>query len=1037
MKKLLILLITLTNIYGDPLLSSWDLSASRQYARIYQFQSDIDNQQSFTTWDHPTGNGDQQEPAYSGIHEVSYNEDFVYVRTTGMGAHIMGPWWRNRTNSTADNQIFVNWPGSTETIVSFPIRTNLASPPVPANRTETSGGPIGLFVDGVSMYDSRDAFSWDASENQDEQPNSPNTVQGDGYWERDAYINEGQTFDAANGHAANEQYHYHANPPALRYRLGDSVDYDSTSNTYTEAPNGKHSPILGWVRDGLPIYGPYGYDDPMDPDSSIRRMISGFQPRADLASIGSLRDSYPDWALRHQEVTALPSGQEGPAVSAAFPRGHYLQDYEYLGDLGQTQGLDFDLDEYNTRMCVTPEFPNGVRAYFVSIESNGIPRYPYNIGRQYYSGPQGEAYNNSDARANNDFITPAGLTIFAEGGPESAIDSVEIDTSTNDAILQGSAVEGGSYEIIQDTDLTSFEEMKDVSVRDLTNGKPLGEVIDRDTVTTEASKFYQISLESVAPFDDSGFQIDSVTQSANTATLTITLDSDGPADLSVVPNILRLNGDAVEFFSRPSANEITIYFNESLLSGIATLEAQFPGETTIISGTYEAPVASATSNILFVLIDDWGIDSSPLDNPNGADLPQMPNWVNFANEAIRFENAFVAPSCAPTRMAIMSGRLPYSTGVGSPGATATRRDATSIMSIAEAMDDQQVNYTSGLFGKWHLGNGTDPTNINDQGPAADGWDEFYGIVGGNIGNANGVYYNWTREDLNENLINSAGQAANETTYATTVNVNDALNFMTSNDNWLCWLAFNAPHSPFDAPPLTLNGQTYTGPIGTNRERYLAKLWALDNELGRLLEGIDLDTTTVILLGDNGTPRNIISDENLFDSSHGKGQIYDGGIHIPLLYRPAGGTTGRVEQALINGHDLFPTMCELMGINPSDLGQDLDGVSILPIVNGTDTIERYLVSETFDNDSGGRTIRKNQYKLNIYDDPRDNTDTPTLEFFDMNDGLDEINANNLLRANYTMTTVEQAAFDELIDYNVTLNTREASQNHGDSIQYMTN
>jgi len=157
----------------------------------------------------------------------------------------------------------------------------------------------------------------------------------------------------------------------------------------------------------------------------------------------------------------------------------------------------------------------------------------------------------------------------------------------------------------------------------------------------------------------------------------------------------------------------------------------------------------------------------------------------------------------------------------------------------------------------------------------------------------------------------------------------------------------------------------------------------------------------------------------------------------MLYRPAGGTTGRVDSTLINGHDIFPTMCELMGIDPDNLGQELDGVSFLPVVNGTDTVERYMVSETFGSNRQGRTIRKGQYKLNINDDPRDNTDIPDLEFFDMSNRIDELRANDLLRANYTMTTVEQAAFDELITYNANLNAREAAQIHGDSIQYMTN
>ena len=68
------------------------------------------------------------------------------------------------------------------------------------------------------------------------------------------------------------QYHYHANPPALRYELGDHVDFNPVTKIYTEDTNAptKHSPILGWAADGFPIYGPYGYSSASNSTSGIR-----------------------------------------------------------------------------------------------------------------------------------------------------------------------------------------------------------------------------------------------------------------------------------------------------------------------------------------------------------------------------------------------------------------------------------------------------------------------------------------------------------------------------------------------------------------------------------------------------------------------------------------------------------------------------------------------------------------------------------------------------------------------------------------------
>ena len=75
-----------------------------------------------------------------------------------------------------------------------------------------------------------------------------------------------------------------------------------------------------------------------------------------------------------------------------------MEDNDYLGDLTNSatgtnyqQGVDFDLDEYNGRWCVTPEFPSGTYAYFVAIDSNGTPVFPYDIGRAFYGNPVGGA----------------------------------------------------------------------------------------------------------------------------------------------------------------------------------------------------------------------------------------------------------------------------------------------------------------------------------------------------------------------------------------------------------------------------------------------------------------------------------------------------------------------------------------------------------------------------------------------------------------------------------------------------------------------
>ena len=98
--------------------------------------------------------------------------------------------------------------------------------------------------------------------------------------------------------------------------------------------------------------------------------------------------------------------------------------------------------------------------------------------------------------------------------------------------------------------------------------------------------------------------------------------------------------------------------------------------------------------------------------------------------------------------------------------------------------------------------------------------------------------------------------------------------------WFCWVAFNAPHTPFHNPPEELHSYG-PNPLGSgNRTAYEATLEALDTELGRLLAFVDLANTNVILIGDNGTPGQVV--QAPFARGHAKGSLYEGGIHVPMV-----------------------------------------------------------------------------------------------------------------------------------------------------------
>lgn len=462
----------------DPRLTSWLLSPSRLYARLYTSDAARTAGTAVTTWSR--GQGTQSTPTYAGVQQVSSSASWVYLRSSGLGYHTLGPWYLNATRT----QAFPNYPANTNVLYRIP-----RTPVVPATKTLTGNGTIGFSVDGVALFDNRDTFSYANASGTDGSP--VNGLRGDGVWNRDAYVNEGVTFDSAFAHQAGATYHYHANMPALRARLNDHVDTVASGSGYSErsGPPTAHSPILGWMADGHPLYGPYGYASPLDPASVIRRMTPGYvrrdgtQGTTALATTG--RTSLPAWAATAQNRSAtLASNLHGPVVGPAYPLGTYIEDYDYLGHLGKTQGQDFDLDLYNGRFCVTPEFPGGTYAYFVTIESDGTPRFPYTIGRWFYGTPSGGAVT-----AINETVTEV-----SRGGQASAI-VVTATRSGAEVVVSWDSVEGGTYAVATSADNVTFVP--------LVSGVTSEGATTTHRTTTEAA-YYRVTLTAVATYDTRG-----------------------------------------------------------------------------------------------------------------------------------------------------------------------------------------------------------------------------------------------------------------------------------------------------------------------------------------------------------------------------------------------------------------------------------------------------------------------------------------------------------------------------------------------------
>ncbi|MDP4221460.1 MAG: YHYH protein [Bacteroidota bacterium] len=221
-------------------------------------------------------------------------------------------------------------------------------------------GHIGIWSNGVSIFNAKDAMSY----------------QGAGVWNQNAIIVEGASFDNCLGHPSpTGEYHHHLNPRCL---------YDDTDSLH-------HSPIIGFAFDGFPIYGAYGFSK-TDGSGSITRMRSSYRMRTI-----SDRTTLPDG-------TALNSSQYGPPLSEK-PLGYYIEDFEFIKGSG-------DLDEHNGRFCVTPEYPGGTYAYFVTLDSTGTAAYPYTLGLTYYGVVQP---GNTGPKSGNNKISESVITYGASG----------------------------------------------------------------------------------------------------------------------------------------------------------------------------------------------------------------------------------------------------------------------------------------------------------------------------------------------------------------------------------------------------------------------------------------------------------------------------------------------------------------------------------------------------------------------------------------------------------------------------------------------
>jgi hypothetical protein len=238
--------------------------------------------------------------------QVEYSNDWVYIQSKGVPAYPTGPFLDgNPSQATNQNRI---------------VRLPLNPVQNTGTLTLTNAGNIGIFINGVALFDYRDGVAWNTTNNSlcggpgnSPCPGGPNATM---YWNRDAVLAEMSGFDCSKGHPAMGNYHHHQNPSAFKLDLNV---VSSICNLYDAdglyvIDDTQHSPLIGFAYDGFPVYGAYGYKN-ADGTGGITRIKSGYQ----LRNITS--------RTHHADGTDVP---DGPAVNSTYTLGYFREDYEFV-----------------------------------------------------------------------------------------------------------------------------------------------------------------------------------------------------------------------------------------------------------------------------------------------------------------------------------------------------------------------------------------------------------------------------------------------------------------------------------------------------------------------------------------------------------------------------------------------------------------------------------------------------------------------------------------------------------------------------------
>ncbi len=333
----------------------------------------------------------------------------------------------------------------------------------------------------------------------------------------------------------------------------------------------------------------------------------------------------------------------------------------------------------------------------------------------------------------------------------------------------------------------------------------------------------------------------------------------------------------------------------------------------------------ARPNIVFIITDDQGYgDISAHGNP----ILKTPHLDRLHAASVRFTDFHVSPTCAPTRSALFTGRHEFKNGVTH---TIFERERLTLKATTLAQVLQETGYTTGIFGKWHLG------DEDEYQPERRGFDEVFIHGGGGIGQI----YPGSCGDAPGNTyfdpaIKHNGKFERTKGYCTDVFFAQATTWIDSvkgKKPFFAYIPTNAPHSPLQVKPE--DEARYTGKVAdAATAKYFGMVANIDDNVGRLLDrlatwGLERDTL-VVFMNDNGGTGGV----RVFNAGMRaqKGTPWLGGTRSSSFWRWPARLKPADVPALAAHIDFFPTIAELVGakLSPS-LTQQIEGRSLVPLL----------------------------------------------------------------------------------------------------------